>query len=254
VEKLKSLDRFQKGLLILMLGLALVFAVIYPVTLSRVGYSYNDAILVPSQENGNTLYSGRIKGREVCFTVSEDTVVLQYGEKTYGPYTLTEDPSAVPEEHELSERMTGLEVRENEEVLFRGGVMDFGNFPMLYSEDGSMDGMAQITYMTSDGIERDADGNPYDRMKPSVNTLYELTHGPELTHKGHGFAWFGAVFLCILNAVSILFAEELFRWNLSLQIRNAEHAEPTDWELSKRYVGWIAPVILALVIFIMGLR
>ena len=47
---------------------------------------------------------------------------------------------------------------------------------------------------------------------------------------------FVAVFICVLNAVSILFADELFRWNLAFQIRNVDHAEPSDLEIAGRYM------------------
>ena len=107
--------------------------------------------------------------------------------------------------------------------------------------------------MTGDGIERDENGNPIDRMKPTVSTIYELTNNPELTHKGDGLAWFGAVFICILNAVSILFADELFRWNLAFQIRDAERAEPSDWEIAGRYTGWTIFTFMAFMIFMLGL-
>ena len=77
---------------------------------------------------------------------------------------------------------------------------------------------------------------------------------PELTHKGEWFAWFGALFICALNAISILFADELFRWNLAFRIRNADHAEPSDWEIAGRYIGWTVLSIMALVLFIIGLQ
>ena len=56
MEKIKRLNRYQKGILILMIAMAMIFAVIYPTTISRVGYRYNDAILVPTEENGKTIY------------------------------------------------------------------------------------------------------------------------------------------------------------------------------------------------------
>ena len=87
MERIKSLNRYQKGVLIFMLTLALVFAVVYPMTISQVGFEYKGAILVPSQENGSTLYSGKIQGQQAHFTVSEDkTVIFQHGDKIYGPY------------------------------------------------------------------------------------------------------------------------------------------------------------------------
>ena len=238
-----------------MMIMALVFALIYHDTISRVGYRYNDAILVPIKENGNTVYSGRIQGKQAEFIVSDDnTVVFNYGDKTYGPYTVKEDPAAIPTDIDMSESMVGIEVRERNAILFRGGVIDLGDFYCLYHEDGTSDNLISISFVTSDGIERDENGNPIDRMKPSISTIYELTDNPELTHKGEGLAWFGAVFICILNMLSILFADELFRWSLSFQIRNAEHAEPSDWEIAGRYVSWTAIAIIALVLFIVGLQ
>jgi len=255
MERIKSLNNYQKGLLIFMTAMALIFAVIYPKTISRVGYRYNDAILVPTEVNGYTVYSGKIKGEQAQFVVSNDnTVVFNYGDKAYGPYSVKEDITAIPKDSEMSESMSGIEVREGDNILFRGGVMDFGDYYWLFNEDGTLDNMVGFSYVTGDGIERDENGNPIDKMKPSALTIYELVNNPELTHKGEGFAWFGAVFICILNALFILFADELFRWNLAFQIRNAEHAEPSDWEIAGRYLGWTAMIIVALVLFIMGLR
>lgn len=253
--KIRKLNCYQKGILIFMIAMALIFAVVYPKTIARVGYRYNDTILVPSEENGNIVYSGKIQGKQAEFTVSDDhTVVLHYGDKTYGPYTVKADPAAIPEDSEMSGDMTGIEVCEGDTVLFRGGVMDLGDFYWLSSEDETSDSMISFSYVTSDGIERDENGNPVDRMKPSVYTIYELTQNPELTHKGEGIAWFGAVFLSVLNILFILFADEIFRWNLAFQIRNAEYAEPSDWEIAGRYIGWTAIAVMALVLYILGLR
>lgn len=84
MEKIKSLNRYQKGVLIFMIAMALVFALIYPMTISQVGFEYKNTILVPSQEDGSTVYSGKIQGKQAHFTVSKDkTVVFQYGDKTY---------------------------------------------------------------------------------------------------------------------------------------------------------------------------
>ena len=90
-------------------------------------------------------------------------------------------------------------------------------------------------------------------MEPSAYTILDLMDAPDLTHKGTWLAWFGGVFICVLNALSILFADELFRFQLSFQIRDAEHAEPTDWEMGCRYFGWVVIAIMAFAIFIMGL-
>ena len=205
MEKIKSLNWYQKGILIFMLAMSLIFAVIYPKTIARVGYRYNDAILVPTQENGDTVYSGKIKGEQAEF------------------------------------------------LVFRGGVLDFGDSYYLYNEDGTLDNFG-FSYVSSDGIERDENGNVIDRMEPSASTIYELLNEPELTHKGEAYVWCGATFICILNALTIFFADELFCWDLAFRIRNVDNAEPSEWEIAGRYIGWTVMTIMALVIFIVGLR
>ncbi len=254
MERIKNLNRYQKGVLIIMTVMALIFVVIYPITISKVGYRYHDAILVPTQENGQTIYKGKLQGEQAQFIVAEDkSVVFRYGNKTYGTYTMKEDSTAIPDDNDLSEQMIGVEIYKGNELLFRGGVLDATDTYWLYNEDGTLDNLGFFVY-SSYGIEYDEYGNIIDRMEPSALNIYELINGPELTHKGEMFTWFGGAFICILNALTILFVDELFRWNLAFQIRNVENAEPSDWEIAGRYIGWTGMVIMALAIFIMGLQ
>lgn len=52
----------------------------------------------------------------------------------------------------------------------------------------------------------------------------------------------------------MLFADELFRFQLIFSIRNVEDAEPSEWEMMGRYIAWTVIPIMALVVFIMGLQ
>ena len=253
MDKIKNLNHYQKALLLIMLVMTLIFAPIYHKTVSKIGYEYRDEVLVQSVENGNTVYSGKIDGEQAQFTVTEDGVVsFEHGDKSYGPYTMIQDPTAIPEDEELRERMSGVEIREGEEILFRGRILDLGDTYWMYNEDGTLDTIG--IFYVSNGVERDENGNEIDRMEPSAYTIYELMNGPELTHRGEGIAWFGAVLVCIFNVISILYADELFRWNLAFQIRNVDKAEPSDWEIAGRYIGWTFLAIMALIAFIMGLQ
>ena len=253
MDKIKNLNHYQKALLLIMLVMTLIFAPIYHKTVSKIGYEYRDEVLVQSVENGNTVYSGKIDGEQAQFTVTEDGVVsFEHGDKSYGPYTMIQDPTAIPEDEELRERMSGVEIREGEEILFRGGILDLGDTYWMYNEDGTLDTIG--IFYVSNGVERDENGNEIDRMEPSAYTIYELMNGPELTHRGEGIAWFGAVLVCMFNVISILYADELFRWNLAFQIRNVDKAEPSDWEIAGRYIGWTFLAIMALIAFIMGLQ
>lgn len=112
---------------------------------------------------------------------------------------------------------------------------------------------ASISVTYSDGTVYDGDGNLVDPLEPDVYTVIELMYGPELTHKGSWGMWLLGMFVCIATAVSILFVDELFRWNLSFSIRNADKAEPSEWEITTRYISWTVLPIMALVVFVRGL-
>ena len=56
-----------------------------------------------------------------------------------------------------------------------------------------------------------------------------------------------------INAVAILFADEIFRWNLRWSIRHPERAEPSEWELFSRGFSWVVLTIVALIGYMMGL-
>ena len=85
MKRIKELNSYQKGLLIFMIAMTLLFAIVYPITISKVGYRYNDAILVPTQEKGKISYTGKIQGKRAQFIVSEGkSVEFWYGDKHYG--------------------------------------------------------------------------------------------------------------------------------------------------------------------------
>ena len=254
MTRIKALNRYQKAVLIVMGVMILIFTVLYFRTISRVGFEYQDTIFVPYQENGSMVYSGKFQGKQSHFTVSEKkTVMFQWGDMVYGPYTAKEDPAAIPKDDEFAEGMTGVALYQGEDILFRGGVLKTEDIYWLYNEDGSLENL-RLSFTGSDGIERDEYGNEIDSVQPTADTILKLMDGPELMHKGEWLMWFGAVCVCILNGLSILFADELFRWNLSFQIRNAEHAEPSEMQIAGRYISWTILTIMALVLFIMGLR
>ena len=99
LTRVKVLGRYQKILLLLMAVMILAFTVIYPIVTARSGFLYEGTILVPSKEDGCTVYSGKIYGTAASFTVSADkTVIFQYGNTVYGPYTVKEDPTAIPKD------------------------------------------------------------------------------------------------------------------------------------------------------------
>ena len=245
MERVKSLGRYQKAILILMIIMITVFTLLYSITVSREGFEFMDTILVSSQEGGSTVYSGKIQENPAIFTVFADkTVTFQYGDKTYGPYTVTEDAAAVPPGRDY---LKGIEVRCGEEVLFRGGTLKSGDYWMLIDEDGDP-AFIDIQVNTSD------DSSFVDQMAPSVSTILELISDPVMTHKGEWIVWVLGVFVCLVAAVFLFFADEIFYLGLAFRIRNPEYAKPSDWEIAGRYMAWTVLPALALVVFILGLQ
>ena len=187
-----------------------VFAVVYAVTIARVGFAYGDTILVPNQENDSTIYSGKIHGVQVGFTV--------YADKTVEFAIPDTDEQGEPP---AGESVTGVELRCGEEIIFRGCVVDYGSSSWLYNEDGSLAEIGMLA-ISGDGVIWDENGNVIDVMEPSVSAILDLMAGPELTHKGEWLLWFGGTCICILTAFSILFADELFRWNMGFGMQTRQ--------------------------------
>ena len=60
--------------------------------------------------------------------------------------------------------------------------------------------------------------------------------------------------ICVVTVISILFADELFRLDISFKIRDVERAEPSDWEIACRYISWTVFPLIAMILFIIGLQ
>lgn len=239
MERIRELTLYQKIILLLLAAMTVLSTALCALTASQVGYQHKDAIFVPRQEAGATLYEAEIDGRNWVFTVTADTVTLVGGTKTYGPYTLLEDPTAVPEDHTY---MTGIVILDGEETFFRGGVTDDPHDFWLMDEKGGHP--LNITFQMGDGTEYDAYGDPFDPMEPSPYQIISLLRGPELTHKGNWEIWFMGLILAIVTVVSILFADELFYLSICFRIENAETAEPSDWHIATRNIGWFLMTLL----------
>ena len=57
MKRVKNLNLYQKLLLTIMPAMALVFAILYSITISKVGFYYKSTIFKPIQENDCVIYS-----------------------------------------------------------------------------------------------------------------------------------------------------------------------------------------------------
>jgi hypothetical protein len=257
MERIRKLNIYQKAIILFLAIMLLVFCVTYFVVTGREGFRYMDTILVPATQDGVTCYSGRIKGEDTVFTVDQNqNVILRWGNRIYGPYSVKEDNTAIPQEESFAEYMTGIEILEGDTVFFRGGVVKMDGdegFWFVIREDGrnlSID----ITATMTDGTVLDSDGNVVDPMEPTVYTLLELLSVPEITHKGNWSAWFGCLILSFITALLILYADEVWVFSMSMRILDADRAEPTELEIFSRYAAWTVLTVIILVIYVLGLQ
>ena len=255
MDRIKKLGKYQKAVLLTLVAIIAVFTVIYAVTIPRVGYLYHKTVFVPEKVDGATIYSANYRGSKCRFIVSDDdTIVFETASSKYGPYYFREDPTAIPVGSGFAEIMKGLEVRYNDKVIFRGGAVKVSDGQYwVYNEDGTV-AVSSSPLDEQNEVIVDGNGKVIDKDTLFVCGITDLMLGPELRHKGSWAAWLGCVVYCAAVAAIVIFADEIFRWNLSFMIKNHEKAEPSDWEITWRHLAWTLFTIMAVYLFNLGLK
>ena len=245
-------DRLKKILPIVLIVIVAVFSVLYFFIGRRYGVEYQDALYFLNSERGATVYSAKVDGQSASFTVEGNTVTYHWGDTVYGPYTVREDPTAAPGGEWESLDLIGVEIREEDSILFRGGYTE--DLFLFIREDGEPDSdLFHVTYSVN-SIEHDADGNVVDPHRPSLSTLIRFSQLPQSdAHRGNSLMWFLGLFLAGIAALLIKFDDTLFRLHLSFRVKYPEDAEPSEWEIFSRIFSWIAFTLLSLGLFIAGL-
>ena len=189
-QRIRNLEGYQKAILLAMAAMVLVFSAIYLLTVRRVGYLYQGAILVPTQEDGATVYTGSIRNTAAQFRVTENQVTFRYGDTQYGPYTMESDPTAVPSQQDAGEGFVGIEIRDKGKILFRGGVRALQDYCFFIHSDGSSDFLS-IYEDGVTGVAYNAEtGEVYDRMAPTLRDIYNpvAPAAPDPQGGRHGLA------------------------------------------------------------------
>lgn len=245
-EKWSEMAWLQRAMLLLQFFLVVLFLILY-ITLGRQQVIiYKDTLFRCQYQGDTAVYLGKLDGQKAAFTVSPGPVVeFNLGDILYGPYSIAEDSTAIPATDSLSSSipsgpLTGVEIRKGSEVWFRGAYYDV-NFPILVSEDGASLTDSLLVRRTS---------NP----EPSVLAVLRIALNPQPVSRGNwGLFWMG-VLCCLICTVMLLFADELFWLHLRFRVQAPEQAEPSEWEILSRWLGWIIITIIALVSFVIGLN
>lgn len=61
------------------------------------------------------------------------------------------------------------------------------------------------------------------------------------------------ILLCIVNAGSVLFVEELFQRKIRKKVENPKAAIPSPMERLSRWISWFLCTVLSVALFVLGL-
>lgn len=250
MNRWRALTPFPRIMLCIQAGLLVLFTILYPLLGMQRGIDFQGEFLHQVERGEDTVYTGTLDGKTVELTYTPSGALFyRWGDVEYGPYTLTEDPSALPTSETMG-RVTGVELRLDGEILFRGGYGGDGLY--LVNENGTkLNGLEIVTNGTAYGL--DGSRQIYEDGLSITRAIGLLLEGPSVRSRVHGEGYFLGTLVVAINAVAILFADELFRWNLRWSIRHPERAEPSEWELFSRGFSWVVLTIVALIGYMMGL-
>lgn len=247
-KKWEKLSRLQKVLLAVMGVMILGFGAATIFVSTQTGMTYQGTLLVLKEEDGTRCYTGRWDGKRIQFTVTPDrTVDCRWGDETYGPYQVVDDPTASPpadgENYHFSDKLPGIEIRQGDEVIFRGGYVNRMNMYMeLLKEDGDWEeSMVDILFSAGSKVYNAEGRELGDRElhQPSLSSIVRVAMGPELTHRGNFGLYLLVTLLAVFNIFQICCPDLMFRWSIMWHVSNPDAAEPSEWYLFSARASWI---------------
>lgn len=246
-ERWGEMDQGRRIVLLIQPILFLLFLILFFTYGRQSVLPWLDGTLRCKQRGEDLVYTGRVEGGHlVQFTVTPGpTVEFRLEGELQGTYTIAEDPSAIPAEPaEMNpygwEGYTGVEIQKDGRVWFRGAYNPDTPFG-LFDEDGTSL-FISIRAFTSTSVP-----------DPEPGDILSIAYNPAASPRGEGALLLLGLFVSVACALSLFFEDQLFRWNLSFQIQDPDSAEPSEWELFGRWVGWIALTGLELFCYLAGI-
>lgn len=246
--KWTEMSRYRRVLLLVMAAEILVFFIANVLAFLRPGLEYQDALLYPRTEGELQIYQGKVDGETARFTVTPGgEVSYQWGEYTYGPYQITEDPSSVPNGYEESQ---GIEIRLGDEVLFRGCYLPSSTFPLIQEDGESLWEDSNIYMISGEQIWRNGQEiTEREYREPSLSALARVALEPELTRQGNILLYLLITVLAVFNVLQICFPGLFFRRYIRWRVRDPELAEPSDFYIAMERMEWVVLAIVCLVLY-----
>ena len=248
--KWSEMSRYRRVLLLVMAAEILVFFIANVLAFLRPGLEYQDTLLYPRTEGELQIYQGRVDGETapVHRHAGWGGSPTSGGEYTYGPYQISEDPSAVPDGYEGSQ---GMEIRLGDEVLFRGCYLPSSTFPLIQEDGESLWGGQQYLYdFRGEDLERNGQEiTEREYREPSLSALARVALGTELTRQGNILLYLLITVLAVFNVLQICFPGLFFRRYIRWRVRDPELAEPSDFYIAMERMEWVVLAIVCLVLY-----
>lgn len=250
----KELSRYRQVLLVIMAAEILLFLVANIIAAVRPGLEYQDGFLYARREGETQIYEGKVDGERTQFTISPTgEVACQWGDYSYGPYQVTEDPSAAPAQRKNA---VGIEITQGDVLLFRGGY-EPNSYVSLYQESGEPVMSLDVYAVTSGGTILNGSGEEVSRQEyhaPSPAVLARVVLNPELTHRGSLLLYLVVTLVAVLNIFQICLPGFFFRLSLRGLVRNREDAEPSDFYIAMEHIEWAGLAVVCLVFYFICLN
>lgn len=250
----KELYCYRQVLLVIMAAEILCFLVANIIAAMRPGLEYQDVLLYARREGETQVYEGKLDGEKAQFAVSPTgEVAYQWGDYSYGPYQVTQDPSAAPAQRENA---VGIEITQGDVLLFRGGYVP-NSYVSLYQESGEPVMSLDVYAVTSGGTILNGSGGEISQQEyhaPSPAVLARVVLAPELTHRGSLLLYLVITLVAVLNIFQICFPGFFFRLSLRGLVRNREDAEPSDFYIAMEHMEWAGLAVVCLVFYFICLN
>lgn len=232
----------QKILLILLLAMAVLFAVLTAVFRGQPLVRWADGLLRPSAEGTANLYTGSIHGSDVAVRVypdGADTVVdFTIGSLRHHTGRVTWPDGMISREY--GGAVPRVDIFLDDLLVFSGGCdKDSGT---LYREDGSREPGLSIWATTSYS-------SYWSSYQVDAFDVLYFAMEPDIVHRGSWAVWGVTLFISLLTAVDIAFPLAFFYFRYSFSVNNPE---PSDFYLSMQKVGWVVGIAVILGLYIWG--
>lgn len=237
----------QKIILILLLAMAVVFAILTAVSRSRPGVAFHDTLLRISQTGDRTVYSGSLRGSEIAVASrreGENTeVTLSVDGRLRHTYRLERLEGTIATDYGFGTLARRIRITEDGTAIFEGGVLPNGDSFYLVDEDGTLFMDVTLTVV--------GQSNPAAGGNLTAWEVVRFAGEPDRSVRGSWGVYAAALLLSALCALNTAFPRGMFYLAHMLSVRDPE---PTEFYLSVQRLSCVVLTVVAFAAYLYGLR